>query len=56
MSALPPKADTRDIGAVSKLSGCQRLAAHKSVKHRRSRSVTHESGDLHQICRRDHHR
>src|SRR4029453_1197349 len=44
----------RDIGAVSKLSGRQRLAAHKGVKHRRSRSVTHESGHLHQICRRDH--
>jgi hypothetical protein len=23
-------------------------------KHRRSRSVTHESGHFHQICRRDH--
>ena len=44
----------RDIGAVSKLSGRQRLAAHKGIKHRRSRSVTHESGHLHQICRRDH--
>ena len=44
----------RDMGAVSKLSGRQRLAAHKGVKHRRSRSVTHESGHLHQICRRDH--
>src|SRR5712664_3065598 len=32
----------RDMGAVSKLSGRQRLAAHKGVKHRRSRSVTHE--------------
>ena len=44
----------RDIGAVSKLSGRQRLAAHERVKHRRSRSITHESGQLHQICRRDH--
>ena len=44
----------RDIGAVSKLSGRQRLAAHKGAKHRRSRSVTYESGHFHQICRRDH--
>ena len=44
----------RDIGAVSKLGGRQRLAAHKGAKHRRSRSVTHESGHFHQICRRDH--
>jgi uncharacterized protein (DUF1330 family) len=44
----------RDIGAVSKLGSRQRLAAHKGVEHRRSRGVTHESGHLHQICRRDH--
>ena len=44
----------RDIGAVSKLSGRQRLAAHKGAKHRRSRSVPHGSGHFHQICRRDH--
>src|SRR6266699_5395631 len=44
----------RDIGAVSKLSCRQRLAAHKGVKHRRSRSVTHESSHFHQMCRRDH--
>jgi hypothetical protein len=49
-----PRSRARDIGAVSKLGGCQRLAAHKGVKYRRSRGVTHESGHFHQICRRDH--
>jgi uncharacterized protein (DUF1330 family) len=44
----------RDIGAVSKLRSRQRLAAHKGVEHRRSRSVTNESRHFHQICRRDH--
>lgn len=44
----------RDVGAVSKLGGGQRLAAHKGVEHRCSRSVTHESGHFHQIRRRDH--
>ena len=45
---------SRDIGVVSKLFTRQRPTAHKGAKHRRSRSVTHESGHFHQICRRDH--
>jgi hypothetical protein len=51
---VPARRRAGDVGALRKLSGRQRLAAHKGIKHRRSRSVTHESGHFHQICRRDH--
>ena len=54
LAQMAARRRARDIGAVSKLSGRQRLAAHKGIKHRRARSVTHESGHFHQICRRDH--
>ena|SRR5437016_7417057 len=44
----------RDLGPVSELFGRERLSAHKSMKHRCSRSVTHESGHFYEIFRLNH--